>query len=63
MKNRKIFATFLILPLLLVSCGEQKFKVSMFFYNEDDTFIGALAKNLEGKLGEGGYDFKTYFAK
>ncbi|MEG0978117.1 MAG: galactose ABC transporter substrate-binding protein [Bacilli bacterium] len=62
MKNKLLFPLLMMLSLSVVSCGEKAKKISMFFYNENDTFIKSLSEKLENKIRNYVGNYKTYFA-
>ncbi|MEG0034472.1 MAG: galactose ABC transporter substrate-binding protein [Bacilli bacterium] len=62
MKNKLLFPLLMMLSLSVVSCGEKSKKISMFFYNENDTFIKSLSEKLVNKIINYIPDYKTYFA-
>ena len=62
MKKNNLFVVFPILSLILVSCGVKTKTTSVFYYDENDTFIKELRNYLQTGLDQANFTYNFYFA-
>jgi len=62
MKKNKLFVILPLLSLVLVSCGVKTKNTSVFYYDENDTFIKELRNYIQHGLDNSGFTYNFYYA-